>query len=187
MTTTDSQRITRLMAANEAIVHYWKDGAFKEAPAALAGEFADAIMDAPASYWCEVERLAPSTGFALLGWAKAHIERRDYPEFFAMLAEIDRIREEQGEEATAAPEHAELLMKMMHAAPPSYREEVEAILTEALPATTHVTEEGQPVYSAQQLADKLGVPIKQVEACIQRLEDLGLWGCSHTGPAYPVH
>lgn len=111
-------------------------------------------------------------GLALLGWAKVHIERRDYPEFFAMLAEIGRIREEQGEEATAAPEHAELPMKMMHAAPPRYREEVEAILTEAMPAATHVTEEGQPVYSAQQLADKLGVPIEQS----RRIQRLRTWG-----------
>ena len=41
MTTTNSQRIACLMAAHEAMVPYWKDGAFNDAPAALASEYAD--------------------------------------------------------------------------------------------------------------------------------------------------
>ena len=45
MTTTDSQRLARLMAAHEAMVPYWKDGAFNDAPAALAGEYADALLE----------------------------------------------------------------------------------------------------------------------------------------------
>ena len=85
MTTTDSQRLARLMAAHEAMVPYWKDGAFNDAPAALAGEYADALLDAPVSYWQEVERLDPGTGTAMLDWAQGYIEHRDYPEFFAKL------------------------------------------------------------------------------------------------------
>jgi len=118
MTTTDSQRLARLMAAHEAMAPYWKDGAFNDAPAALAGEYADALLGAPVSYWQEVERLDPGTGTAMLDWAQGYIEHRDYPEFFAMLAEIGRIRDEQGEDAAAAPEHAELFMKMNR---PGYR------------------------------------------------------------------
>jgi hypothetical protein len=120
MTTTNSQRITRLMAAHEAMVPYWKDGAFNDAPAALASEYADALLGAPASYWAAVDRLDPSVAPAMIAWARGHVERRDYPEFFAMLAEIGRIRDEQGEDAAAGPEHAELFMKMMRAAPPRY-------------------------------------------------------------------
>lgn len=186
MTNTALQGLDRLKTALSEIEPYLKDGTFAEAPAALADEYADAILEAPATYWVEVERLEPGTGFALLGWAQDHSERRDYPEFFAMLDELGRIRDEQGEEAAAAPERAELLMKMMRIAPPRYQDEAEAILAEALPTATHVTEDGQPVYSAQQLAEKLEVPIEEVEAGIQHLEELGLIGRQHTGPVYPV-
>ena len=184
MTTTDSQRIARLMAADEAITPYWKDGAFIDAPAALAGEYADALLGAPASYWDAVDRLDPSVGPAMIAWAQGHVERRDYPEFFAMLAEIGRIRDEQGEEAAAAPEHAELLMKMMHVAPPRYKAEGDAILAEALPTATHVDDHGRPVYSAQQIADTLGVPVEAIEAGIQYMEDVGLSDGLHTGPVH---
>ena len=186
MTTTNSQRIACLMAAHEAMVPYWEDGAFKEAPAALAGEYADALLDAPVSYWQEVERLDPGTGSALLAWAQDHTERRDYPEFFAMLAEIGRIRDEQGEDAAAAPEYADLLMKMMHAAPPRYWGEAEAIAADAMPKATHVDDHGQPVYSAKQIADALGVSVEAIEASIQHMEDVGFSEGLHAGPVHPV-
>lgn len=187
MTNTALQGLDRLKTALSEIEPYLKDGTFAEAPDALADEYADAILEAPATYWVEVERLAPGTGFALLSWAQGHAERRDYPEFFAMLAELERIRGEQGDEAAAAPEHAELFLKMMDAAPPRYWDDAETILAEALPTATHVTEDGQPVYSAQQLAEKLAVPIEEVEEGIQHLEDMGLiMGRKHTGPVYPV-
>lgn len=186
MTTTDSQRLDRLKAAFSAVEPYIKDDTLKDAPAALMDEYAEALVGASANYWAEVERLEPGTGSASLAWAQDRIERRDYPEFFALLAEIGRIRDEQGEEAAAAPEHAELFVKMMHAAPPRYWGEAETILAEALPAATHVTDDGQPVYSAQQVADKLGVPLEDVEARIQRLEDMGLLSAPYTGPVHPV-
>lgn len=186
MTTTEFKGLDRLKTALSAIEPYLKDGTFEEAPAALADEYASAILEAPATYWVKVERQEPGTGFALLGWAQDHIERRDYPEFFAMLAEMARIREQQGEEAAAAPEHAELFLKMMGAAPPRYWDDAETILAEALPTATHVTEDGQPVYSAQQLADSLAVPIEEVEEGIQHLEDMGLLDCQHTGPVHTV-
>ncbi|GAB2531467.1 hypothetical protein [Simplicispira piscis] len=186
MTTTNSQRITRLMAAHEAMVPYWKDGAFNDAPAALASEYADALLGAPASYWDAVDRLDPSVGPAMIAWAQGYIERRDYPEFFAMLTEIGRIRDEQGEEAAAAPEHTELLMKMMHAAPPRYLGEAEAIAAEALPTATHVDEHGRPVYSAQQIADTLGVSVEAIEAGIQHMEDVGFSDGLHNRPVHPI-
>lgn len=186
MTTTITQRISRLMAAREATTPYWKDGILQEAQAAVADEYADAILDAPASYWVAIERVEPGTGFALLAWALDHIERRDYPEFFAMLAEIGRIRDEQGDEASVAPAHAELFMEMMRIAPPRYLEEVEDILAKALATATHMTADGQPVHSAVQLADKMMVPIEEVDQGFQHLENMGLLATRHTGPVYPV-
>lgn len=158
MTTTTSQCTARLMAAHEAMVPYWKDGSFQEAPAALAGEYADALLSAPASYWDAVDRLAPSAGPAMIAWAQCHVERRDYPEFFAMLADIGRIRDEQGEDAAAGPEHAQLFMKMLRAAPPRYWGEAEAIAADAMPEVTHVDDHGQPVYSAQQIPTRWVCP-----------------------------
>ena len=186
MTTTNSQRITRLMAAHEAMVPYWKDGAFNDAPAALASEYADALLGAPASYWAAVDRLDPSVAPAMIAWAQGHVERRDNPEFFAMLAEIGRIRDEQGEDAAAGPEHAELFMKMMRAAPPRYWDEAEAMAADVLPTATHVDGHGQPVYSAQQIADALGVSVEAIEAGIQHMEEVGFSVGLHNGPAHPV-
>lgn len=186
MTTTNSQRIARLMAAHEAMVPYWKDGSFQEAQAALAGEYADALLGAPASYWNAVDRLDPSVGPAMIAWAQGHVERRDYPEFFAMLAEIGRIRDEQDEDAAAASEHAELFMKMLHAAPPRYWGEAEAITADAMPEATHVDDHGQPVYSAQQIADALGVSAEAIEAGIQHMEEVGFSDGLHTGPVHPI-
>lgn len=186
MTTTDSQRLDRLKAALSAIEPYLKSGTFENAPTALMDEYAEALVGASASYWAEVERLEPGTSPALLAWAKDHIERRDYPEFFAILAEIGRIRDEQGEDAAAAPEHAELFMKMMRAAPPRYLGEAKTILVDVLPTATHVTEDGQPVYSAQQIADALGVSVEVIEAGIQHMEDVGFSDGLHTGPVHPV-
>ena len=186
ITITYSQFLDRLKTALSAIEPYLKDGTFADAPTALASEYADAILAAPASYWAEVERLDPSVGPATIAWAQSYIERRDYPEFFAMLAEIGRIRDEQGEDAAAAPEHAELFMKMTHAAPPRYWGEAETIAVDAMPEATHVDEHGQLVYSAEQIADALGVSIEVIEARVQHMEDVGFSEGLHAGPVHPV-
>lgn len=187
MTNTTSQSIARLLAAHEAIVPYWKDGTIQGAPAAVASEYADALLGAPASYWAEVERMDNSVGPAMIAWAQDYIERRDYPEFFAAMAEMNRIHAEEGKGGAATPEHAALFLKMMRNAPPRYWGEAEAVLSDALPTATHVDDQGQPVYSVQQIADKLGTTTEKIEAHIQDMKNTGLMDDYHSGSVYPIH
>lgn len=185
MTTTVSTALRRIADAMGALEPYEADAAVPM-PYGLLGELADAVLSAPADAIAAIDATRPGEGEGLLDWARDYTERRDYPEFFALLAEIGRIRREQGEEAAAAPEHAELFMKMMHAAPPRYWGVAEAVAEDFLPTATHFTDDGQPVYSAQQVADKLGVPVDEVEAGIQRMEDEGLSDGPYTGPVHAI-
>lgn len=59
----------------------------------------------------------------------------------------------------------------MKHAPPEMLEEFrkKAKDLDLLPETKFVDDVGQPVYSAQQIAEKLGVPLEQVERDIQQL------------------
>lgn len=192
MTTTDTttydtaEALRALATAIEAMTPYMVNGTCEDAPEALQSACADVILNAPQSCWDTADSLEPGISAGLLAWAQNYVERGDYPEFFAALKEIGRIRDEQGEEAAAAPEHAELFMKMMRAAPPRYWGEAETILADALPTATHVDDHGQPVYSAEQLAEKLGVSIEEVEAGIQHMEEVGFSEGLHTGPVHPI-
>lgn len=156
-----------------------------EWPTELAYDLAEAIMAAPSADFMDSHK-------EIFGpwqdWAQDILERRDYPEFFALLADMGRIRDEQGEEALHEAEHADLFIQLMRNAPPRYRGEAETILSDALPTATHVDEDGQPVYSAQQIAQKFGMPTQKLEADIQRLQGKGLLeGALYSGPVHPVH
>lgn len=181
-----AQALRRLAVAHEALAPYWRDGIYRDAPDALMNEYAEAILGIPASCWEKLECLEPGSCRQQIDWAQGQLEQRDYPEFFATLAEVGRIRDEQGEEAVAGPKYSELFVKLLRTAPARFKAEADNILADALPTATHVTEDGQPVYSAQQLADKLGVPVEEIEAGIQRMEDMGLSDGLHTCPVHPI-
>lgn len=187
-TTTTSPAVLaarRVADAAEAMQPYWKDGTYKDAPPATENEFAEAIMGVM-PIWQKHETVAPDLAQSLLAWAQYYIEHRDYPEFFAAKEELRRIREEHGDEATSSIEHFPLLLKMMRSAPPRFMAVADAVLKEALPTATHVDDQGQPVFSIEQLADKFNRPVEQVEADIQRMSDMGITGFLHSGPAHPI-
>lgn len=186
--TETAKAMLRLAAAHEALAPYWgeDDAIYQGAPAALMMEYAEAILGVPASSGEILECLAPGAWGQQVAWAQQQLERRDYPEFFAGLEEIGRIREEHGEDALHGQEYSGLFVKLLRTAPPRYRAEADNILSEALPTATHVTEDGQAVFSAQQIADKWGVPVDEVEAQIQRMADMGLSDGIHTGPVHPI-
>lgn len=179
--------LLRLLSAHEALQPHVKHGSYQDAPAALQCEYANAILGVPKSFLDALERLQPGEGSAMLAWAQSYIERLDYPDFFAALADMERIHAEKGEAAAESPEHLELFIKMMRAAPPRHRSEAEAILSDMLPAATHVDDHGQPVYSIQQVANKLGIAKEEVEANIQQLADRGLINGPYQGSAHPIH
>ena len=180
---TPLQSIHWLIDAMKAMEPY-QNLPMNEWPTELTYDLAESIMAAPNADFMDNHK-------EIFGpwqeWARGIIERRDYPEFFALLGDMGRIRAEQGEEALHEPEHADLFIKLMRSAPPSYWEVAEAILSDALPTATHVDENGQPVYSAQQIAEKFGASTKKVEADIQRLQEKGLLdGLLYSGPVHPV-
>lgn len=108
------------------------------------------------------------------------------PRFMAAGEELKRIAEEEGQDAIHKPQHAHLYAKMMRFAPKDLREQMEAKAKELdlIPEATHVGEDGQPVYSAQQLADKTGVSVEEIEQFIADSDidsdDL------YRGPVFPL-
>lgn len=108
------------------------------------------------------------------------------PRFMAAGQELKRIAEEEGEDAIHKPEHAHLYAKMMRFAPKDLREEMEAKAHELglIPKATHVGEDGQALYSVEQLANANGVSLAEMEQFIVDADidpdDL------HCGPVYPL-
>ncbi len=84
---------------------------------------------------------------------------------------LKALRDQHGDDAVCSPEGDRLFMQLLENAPPEFMDIVsnEAKERGLLPETKYVNDAGEPVYSAQQLADQLGVPLEQVEEDIKRL------------------
>lgn len=182
-----AQALRRLAEAHEALAPYWGDGTYLDAPIALMNEYAEAILGIPAGFGEKLECLEPGAWGQQVAWARQQLERRDYPEFFALLAEMGRIRDAEGEEALHSDKHSGLFVKLLRCAPPRHKAEAYAILEEGLPQATHVDDQGSPVFSAEQIAQKFGVPVEKVEANIARMQREGLMdGCTYSGPVHQL-
>lgn len=108
------------------------------------------------------------------------------PRFWAAGHELQRIAELEGRDAIHKPEHAHLYGQMMRFAPEPLKSEMRAKAEEMglFPKVTHVGEDGQAVFSAEQLAATHGVP---VEAVHQFMEEAGIdSGDLYTGPVHPL-
>ncbi|QIL71639.1 hypothetical protein G7048_15525 [Diaphorobacter sp. HDW4B] len=81
------------------------------------------------------------------------------------------LRDKHGDEGIASTEGDELFMQMLENAPPEFMEILHEEATELglLPEAKYVNDAGEPVYSAQQIAEKFDVPIAKVERDIKRL------------------
>ncbi|MDR3005239.1 MAG: hypothetical protein LBV14_13515 [Acidovorax sp.] len=102
--------------------------------------------------------------------------------FAQARAEIERIAAEHGRRAACRPEYAHLFTQMMLNAPDELADYAlqTAMEMDLLPKASHVDADGNPVYSIQEVAGKLGVSVEQVERDIQAL---GL----DAAPAQSVH
>lgn len=85
--------------------------------------------------------------------------------------EIERIAAEHGKDAACGPEYAHLFVEAMRNAPDELADYALQTAKEMdlLPKASHVDDDGNPVYSVQEVAEKLGVPVEQVERDIQAL------------------
>lgn len=108
------------------------------------------------------------------------------PRFWEAGHELQRISQEEGEDAIHKPEHAHLYAKMLRYAPKDLRAEMEAKANELglIPKATHVKADGSPVYSKEQLAAAHGVSIEEVDRFLAQAQidpdDL------YDGPVFPV-
>lgn len=85
--------------------------------------------------------------------------------------EMERIAAEHGREALCEPEHAHLLGQLMLNAP---RELLDSMSQKAremdlLPTASHVDEDGNPVYTSLEVAEKFGLSVEQVESDMEAL------------------
>ena len=169
--TTPLQALDRVQAALEAAQAY-PEG---QHPPEVLNELADALQAAPESY-----RQHPGMD-EWMRWAQNHTERRQHARFFELLKQLNSLDED-------APEHTAIFMEAMRCAPKQYKDAAMQVTEEFLPQATHVNEQGQPVYSVQEIAQHFGKPVEQVQNDVQRLIDDGHMDASslHTGPVFPL-
>lgn len=85
--------------------------------------------------------------------------------------EMERIAAEHGREALCEPEHAHLLAQLMLNAPREFLDTLseKAREMDLLPTASHVDEDGNPVYTSLEIAEKFGLSVEQVESDIRAL------------------
>lgn len=180
MTTATYPETLRTIAdAVAAVEPHWTAGS--PAPADLETELADVMLTTPMECIERADEQFPGLNLAALRqWAKMH---RDHARFFELLAELKAM----GREAATAPANSHLLIELYRTAPPLYREGADAILADALPKPTHVNDAGEPVFSAQEIADHFGkTPDEVVEEVARLLDGLSDGDSLHTGNAHPL-
>jgi hypothetical protein len=106
------------------------------------------------------------------------------PRFWEAGRALRAIVEKEGKNAIRKPEHAHLFAQLHKFAPESFKQEMAAKAREMdlLPKATHVGEDGQVVFTSQQIAEKHGISVEEVERFIAHadLDDL------YNGPVFPI-
>jgi len=96
----------------------------------------------------------------------AHLElQQRHEKFMAAVAALVEFREKHPEDYRQRPEGAALFCEFLNHAPPEVLKEFhdKAVECDFMPETKFVNDAGEPVYSAEQIAEKFGVPVEQVE------------------------
>lgn len=191
---TYSQTLRHLADAVEPVQPYWDAQAHGrtdvlEPPAATLAALADAIASAPPEH---LEKLAndqdANGGREMVQWLKDwhqdYTERRIYRRFFELMAQIGRLNEEERK----SPQMQTMFFEMMRCAPPRYFDCAAEVVADELPRATLVNDEGQPVYTLEQVADACGKTPEEVAEDVERLHAAGLLDKDslHTGPVHPL-
>lgn len=95
----------------------------------------------------------------------------EHSRFMEAGSALVSLRQQHGDEALDTPEAQALFMQLMEDAPPEFMKVIhdEAQALDLLPEAKYVNAAGETVYSAGQLAEKLGIPQEQVESDLKRL------------------
>lgn len=101
-------------------------------------------------------------------------------------AKMKAIEEQYGRDALHSGEHFPLFAEMMDLVPQSFLDEAAKVAKDMglMPDATHVDTNGRPVYSLKQVSEKLGVPVQELEECLQSRPDAD-W-LMHRGPVSPL-
>ncbi len=92
-----------------------------------------------------------------------------HPKFQQAMERIKELQEAHGQAAQQLPEYDDLWRQAFKYAPPTFMQAARETAKELglLPETKYVNDAGVPVYSAEQIAEKLGIPVEQIEKRIQ--------------------
>lgn len=105
-----------------------------------------------------------------------------HPKFEQAMVKLAELQELHGEEAMNHPEFDALWATVFEFAPPQFMQAARDTAAELglLPETRYVDDAGEPVYSAEQIAEKFGIPLEQMEQDIlERIGDLPVVGNVH--------
>lgn len=96
-----------------------------------------------------------------------------HPKFVEAMERLKELQDRHGEAVMELPENEQLWAQVFEYAPPEFMQAVHDVATEMdlLPQTKYVNDAGEPLYSAEQIAEKFGIPVEQVERDIR--EKLG--------------
>lgn len=106
-----------------------------------------------------------------------------HPKFVEAMNRVQELDALHGPEAAhKLPEHIALWRQIFEYAPPEFMDLMREGAKEfgLLPETKYVNDAGEPVYSAEQIAEKLGVPVEQIlENIIEHMGELPVVGQVH--------
>ena len=94
----------------------------------------------------------------------------EHSRFMEAGSALVSLRQQHGDEGLDTPEAQALFMQLMEDAPPEFMKVIhdEARALDLLPDVKYVNDSGEPVYTAMQLAEKLGIPLEKVEGDLER-------------------
>ena len=100
---------------------------------------------------------------------KAPIQRTYHPKFEQAMERLKELTDQHGEAAMELPECDALWAQAFEYAPPLFMQAARDVAKELdlIPETKYVNDAGKPMYSAEQIAEKLGIPVEQVEKDIR--------------------
>jgi len=109
--------------------------------------------------------------------------KNHHPKFLEAMAKVMELDALHGAEAAQKlPEHKALWRAIFDYAPPEFMELMREGAKEfgLLPETKYANDAGEPVYSAEQIAEKLGIPVERVvEDIIEQMGGLPVVGKIH--------
>lgn len=110
-------------------------------------------------------------------------------QFWQAADALSELHKKHGDAIREQPEYKALFQRMLKHAPPDLKQYMADKQREAglLPKVTHVDEHGRPVYTLEQAASALGIPVKDLEHMAEEhADEMAVIGGFHTGPVFPV-